>query len=336
MNTCLNLPYGLRDGQLVSISKVANGLKCNCTCPGCDARLIARNQGKRRLPHFAHYKSAECRHGFQTALHLAAKDIIARHRCFRLPGAAGRFEFTSDFWQSFAFDTHRYRTATNQTIYQESIFEFPACTIPIENVRVEHRTADIIPDIILETVNGPLLVEIAVTHFIDEVKQKKIEQLGIPTIEIDLSNISQVFDLHQLEQQLIFSEENKRWAYNAKLAAKVSEKQAYYFALAYFHIEKIQLEMEQQLWQQKRLEELRQAFYTTQRQIIIQRKVSYGKVKHIEKCPLRVRSYCGVSYANVDIDCRRCVHCLGYEPHNQSIICLFTYNRLKSNNFIIE
>ena len=51
------------------------------------------------------------------------------------------------------------------------------------------------------------IVEIAVTHFIDEVKEQKIKEIGLPTIEIDLSKIyRQDFKREELENEHIYQE----------------------------------------------------------------------------------------------------------------------------------
>jgi competence CoiA-like predicted nuclease len=73
-----NLFYGLLDNELKHISEVKNGLKCDCICPACEKKLVARNGGQKRKHHFAHYESAECKYGVQTSIHIAAKNILER------------------------------------------------------------------------------------------------------------------------------------------------------------------------------------------------------------------------------------------------------------------
>lgn len=46
-------------GEVVSIDDVPSGLKCNCICPNCHVRLIAK-KGKKNVHHFAHVNGAEC------------------------------------------------------------------------------------------------------------------------------------------------------------------------------------------------------------------------------------------------------------------------------------
>ena len=71
-------------GEPAHISEVESGLKCACTCPVCDGALIAR-QGKIKEHHFAHASGVECRHAAETALHVAAKDILAKRKEIVLP-----------------------------------------------------------------------------------------------------------------------------------------------------------------------------------------------------------------------------------------------------------
>jgi len=63
----------------------------------------------------------------------------------------------------------------------------------INSVRVEKRLGNIVPDLVLDIVNEngtashEVIVEIFVTHKVDENKLKKIKDLRLPTLEIDLS-----------------------------------------------------------------------------------------------------------------------------------------------------
>ena len=59
----------------------------------------------------------------------------------------------------------------------------------VDNVTLERKLGDIVPDVILDIDGQQLMVEIAVTHFIDEVKGEKIRELDVSTIEIDLSKL---------------------------------------------------------------------------------------------------------------------------------------------------
>ena len=78
------------NGEPSHISEVERGLKCRCTCPMCRSDLVAK-KGKVQEHHFAHAKGAECAHAVKTALHLAAKDILAKRREIVLPSVEIEF-----------------------------------------------------------------------------------------------------------------------------------------------------------------------------------------------------------------------------------------------------
>lgn len=41
-----HMVYALRHNEIVHISEVKRGLACNCTCPACHARLVAKKEVK--------------------------------------------------------------------------------------------------------------------------------------------------------------------------------------------------------------------------------------------------------------------------------------------------
>ena len=77
------LTYGKnQEGRLVHIEDVPSGLECNCVCPECGAKLIAR-KGKKNQKHFAHDNGADCIGGRMTALHMLAQQIIQEEKKIR-------------------------------------------------------------------------------------------------------------------------------------------------------------------------------------------------------------------------------------------------------------
>jgi len=69
---------------LKHISEVRKGKKCQCRCPACGAKLIAK-KGRRKKHHFAHYFVSECAAGAETALHSFAKMLLLEKRLIKLP-----------------------------------------------------------------------------------------------------------------------------------------------------------------------------------------------------------------------------------------------------------
>jgi hypothetical protein len=158
----LNLTYALHNNKLVHISDVESGLKCNCVCPSCGSALVAR-KGKKVMHHFAHYNTEECKYGYQTSLHMAAKDIISKAKKLWIPAVYIDFGYKPN----------------------ELISE--AIQIDVDDVVLEKRVDDIIPDIIVKCGGKEFIIEIFVTHSIDNDKLNKIAAKNISTIEIDLS-----------------------------------------------------------------------------------------------------------------------------------------------------
>ena len=65
------------DQKVIHISEIPGkrkGLKCNCVCACCGAKMMAKI-GKKRRRHFSHISNENCmsKHSNETALHLIAK-----------------------------------------------------------------------------------------------------------------------------------------------------------------------------------------------------------------------------------------------------------------------
>ncbi len=164
MNTHKLLTYALNsDNRLMYINDVPNGLECNCICPGCKEKLIAKNDGKIREHHFAHASNKEYITGYQTMIHLLAKDIIEN---FKILPIASNGKYIS------ACEVYK-EVNLNQFGFIPDILGFTPITDG--------------PSIIGKI---PVIIEIFVTHRVDEEKKNKIIKAGIPAMEVDLSNVN--------------------------------------------------------------------------------------------------------------------------------------------------
>lgn len=65
-------------GELVYVDDVAKGLECECICPCCKAKLVAKNGGIKKIHHFAHASEIECEGAYESMLHLLAKEKIKK------------------------------------------------------------------------------------------------------------------------------------------------------------------------------------------------------------------------------------------------------------------
>lgn len=259
-----NMIYALKDGKTVHISCVESGLKCECICPACGESLIAR-KGTKVIHHFAHKSTIECEYGYQTSLHLVAKEIIAMNKQINIPALYLTFP----------------GTGRKMLLEEEK-------TVNVSRVILEKKINDIIPDILLITDIGEIIVEIFVTHEIDDEKKKKIKRLDIPTIEIDLSKFDRNITKGDLYQVLSVQNENKKWIYNGK------REQTY-----------------------KRFVNVSEC-----KDIIVRNYAS-----HVDNCPIRMRMWKGKPYANFSYDCNECDFLIDYkssrdnEVERRRILC---------------
>ncbi len=263
--TEIKQPYGLRNGEIISIEQVESGLKCDCFCPACNGRLIAK-KGLEKQHHFAHSDSEDCGKGTETILHKLSKEIISKSKTFKTPALKLN---NSDI-----------------TIFEET-------EIQIDNVKLEHRLEDIIPDIIIESKGKELLIEITVTHELCFPKTRTIEEKGFATIEIfaqelyaELYRSGDIFlKSNAFHEEILFGTRFKRWIFNEK-TKKVKRELKNNYAI--------------------RLERKTIKFD------------AYEYLNFVDNCPINTRTWKsgfnkGKSYANIDEDCPSCEFCAGMD-----------------------
>jgi competence protein CoiA len=185
-----------KEGRIRSVDEVARGLACDCRCPCCGESVIAR-QGEIREWHFAHSSGSLCDGGAEGALHLAAKQLVMESKGLTVPEARIRLEMRLPDGRSGVGEAVR-----------------PECWIDFHSVEAEKSIGSIRPDIVAVTGNTMLFVEIAVTHFVDEHKRATLQELNIPTIEIDLAVLQhEKWTWEILQEQVIERALNKRWVH---------------------------------------------------------------------------------------------------------------------------
>lgn len=187
----LNLIYALKNDSIVSISEVESGLKCSCTCPACGEKLVAK-KGKKMMHHFAHHSGENCAYGYESSLHLAAKDILSKAKKMTIPPVYVKFP-----------DSYK----------QDEIIS-RAKEIEIENVELEKQFGSIVPDVVVYAGGKTFFIEIYVTHCIDEEKLEKLRNARMSTIEIDLSKKAKMISVDELTEILLNDSAEKQWKYN--------------------------------------------------------------------------------------------------------------------------
>lgn len=195
-----NLTVALKNEVVISIDDVESGKNCGCVCPACHEPLVAK-KGSKRMHHFAHYAGHNCEYGYETSLHLAAKEILSKASKIILPPVYVSFPNS----------------------YKKDELVCDAKEIEIEKVELEKRFGDVIPDVVVYAGGRQFFIEIYVTHCIDEEKLQKLRKADISTIEIDLSTKNSMTSIDELTDILLSDNDLKRWKYNS-LANKYLQK----------------------------------------------------------------------------------------------------------------
>jgi len=174
----LKVPFGLREGRLFRPDDVSSGKACGCICPACEATLIA-NQGKQKRAYFSHFRTESCAGGYETAVHLMAKQVILDERRLRIPPLTIPFELIP------IEDEPPIRTSVH----------YPERDVQLVEVEAERQQGRWRPDLTAFLKNGSLLhIEIRVTHGVDDEKAESLDNL----VEINLS---------QLHTEIVYDEE---------------------------------------------------------------------------------------------------------------------------------
>lgn len=191
-----------KNGRIQSVDDVPRGLACECTCPVCGERVLAR-QGEVRVWHFAHASGADCEGAAEGALHLAAKQILLEHSGMMVPEMVVKSSVTLSDGRSGWGEARR-----------------GDAWIDYQNPEAEKSFGAIRPDIVVQTGQTLFFIEVAVTHFVDEEKCQALEQIAVPTIEIDLSEMKhEKWSWELLKEAVLDGSQYKRWIYVMDRAA---------------------------------------------------------------------------------------------------------------------
>lgn len=215
------VPFGLKNGRMVSVGQVASGLACGCVCPACGGRLQARKrrisrQSKRNYTdHFAHDPKASnathCAQAFETSVHRMAKQILMQASRINLPGLKLKVSRQ---------DMHGISHTMSHEVMTKGYRDLGA-------VRAEVAYPDMRPDLEATIDGHTVLIEIAVTHFADREKINRFRELGLNALEIDLSKVNLAITEEELTALLVDSVKKKRWlslAHVPKMKAKLERR----------------------------------------------------------------------------------------------------------------
>lgn len=273
---------GLKNSKIVHVTEVESGLKCNCYCPCCGGKFVAY-KGKVLRPHFKHQVESSCNYSFETSLHYLAKEIIQKKKYLDLPVVNWIIPNTPSSWFS--------RDSSENSLPPFEAIEFQR--IYFDKVEVEKWEGNFIPDLKCFVGNKQLLMEITVTHGINDKKLEKIKSHDLPLIEINLSLLEHTISRKTLAKALYNKKGNSnerisnfKWIHNPKNNQLFFEKQ------------------------QKSNQILE--FLKDNRKYI----KLYGRNKEIYNCPVREKNEAPYKYSET---CKYCPYYLGKtEPLKKS------------------
>lgn len=199
------VPFGLRDGRVWAPTEVASGRACGCVCPACHRTLVAKAQAsRRRRPHFAHMVDLGCATGTETGIHLRAKQVICDQMRLLLPGWHGELLR----WPNPA----RLRDSAGN--WHEGVRVcLPEKQAVLLEAEPERGLGDYRPDVHAVDEEGVLLIEIRVTHAVDDAKSEQVRGDGLRMIEIDLSSMDRDIphDVAAFDRMVLEEPGNRTW-----------------------------------------------------------------------------------------------------------------------------
>lgn len=260
-----SIPFALSesDHRVYEPRAVPLGKRCGCVCPGCRQPVYAKHcLSEKRAPHFAHTPGSDCTSGYETAVHLAAKQLIEARGMLLFPALSVSISVVDALGER--------HTPTREIV--------AAGQRTLTNVVLEEAMGQIRPDVRVDTLDlGTVLVEVAVTHFVDEIKLARIVEMRVGAIEIDLSTLRDA-TFSALESALFHDATRTTWLHHPQyddaarlLQASIQDKLDAAVALAAerarIEAEQERIERTEQIARQMEEAALRQACDTANRKL---------------------------------------------------------------------
>lgn len=144
----------------------------------------------------------------ETALHLAVKMILANAKELSSPLYEGHVE---------------HEMPSGRRLHGS--VKMNLGLLQLRSVELEKRLGDMVPDVVCRasspaTGSFDLMIEVAVTHPVDEAKRQKIVAMNIPCIEIDITKFHARgrITLQELAHEVLNNHGNKAWIHHPRIS----------------------------------------------------------------------------------------------------------------------
>lgn len=183
-------------GRMTHIDSTRRGKACNCRCLACGEALIAR-QGDIKAHSFAHESGTECRYAIDAMLYRLAQELIVARGSFHTPALTERVSRAGPLGV----------IERNETI--------PSRQLRVDSAVIDRRVHPQRPSVVMLVKGRELILEVTHAHRLDRHKRTAIEKLGLPAIELHLSE--RKFDtVKQFERLLLDDTRCKHWVFNPR------------------------------------------------------------------------------------------------------------------------
>ncbi len=182
------------DNRVIHISEAERGASCRCICPACGDTLIAR-KGDETGHHFAHSAGDDCAYSFTSSLYYAIYRTINELGYLVLPPYIKNRSVTEH-----GSGTH---------------IIMPQAKVKVERSELTRKASAGITGIIAYCSGKPLLIKILTAYTIKKRNMSKIQELGLPLLEIDLSR-NDFLDKDTAVKLLTTAPPQIYWVYNRR------------------------------------------------------------------------------------------------------------------------
>ncbi len=208
-------PFGLRDGKIVMIEDLyedEKGLACNCICPACEDKLIAR-MGNINIHHFSHSgKGCEKENAFLVGIYSLVKEIIDSEKITLPPLTVYWSPYEKPYTKNNYFDRISF---SKKYCFQRFINIYPETEITPQKTEIIYKKQKPVALILyLKTKKLALCIKPpdTVCHSVSIKKYEDLATICFDASDIDFNNLKRT----DISKKIVSEINNKYWIYSPK------------------------------------------------------------------------------------------------------------------------